>query len=105
MSVIASIKEFGPGAKFNIYSDSTYVIKGATQWLRGWKRNNWMTHMGAFVKNADLWKELDEHLNKNKFKFIKVKAHSGVPDNEEADRIARNAAKNPTEIDVEYAIG
>lgn len=103
LGVIAVLEEFGPGQHFDITTDSQYVIKGATQWLRGWVRNNWIAHRTQTpVKNKDLWVIMDELLKVNKVKFHWVKGHSGVPGNEKADQLANQAARNPTTQDVEY---
>lgn len=103
MAVIAVLEEFGPGQHFDITTDSQYVIKGSTQWLRGWVRGNWITFRDQKpVKNQDLWKIMNELLKVNKVNFFWVKGHSGVPDNEEADKLANDAAHNPEVHDVEY---
>ena len=103
MAVIATLEEFGPNAKINIYTDSQYTIDGSTKWVRNWYRNDWLTRDGNMVKNKDLWIILNELLRANKVKFIKVKAHSGIPDNELADQIAKDAAAAPTTHDTEYS--
>jgi len=41
-----------------IATDSSYVVDGATQWVRGWVKNSWKTSGGADVKNKDLWEML-----------------------------------------------
>jgi ribonuclease HI len=46
-----------------IYSDSQYVVKGITSWIKGWKRKGWRTETGP-VKNKELWEELDSLNNK-----------------------------------------
>lgn len=99
MGVIATMEEFGPNAQFEFYSDSAYVINGSTSWVKNWYRNDWFTRGGEPVKNKDLWIMMNELLKVNKVKFIKVKAHSGVPDNEQADQLAKEAARNPTTHD------
>ena len=104
MSVIAVLEEFGPEQHFEIYSDSQYTIDGATKWTKGWIRNNWIAwKTGQAIKNQDLWKILHELLKVNDVKFFKVKAHSGIPDNELADKLAKEAAGSPTTHDSEYS--
>lgn len=103
MAVIAALEEFGPGIKVKIVTDSQYVIKSATIWMRGWIRNNWITYSTQQpVKNKDLHMVLNELLKKNKVKFEWVRGHTGVPDNEEADQLAKEAAKNPTQADTGF---
>ena len=76
----------------SIYTDSSYVLKGATQWIASWKRNNWMTQGKQGVLNRDLWEELDELLQKVKIDWQLVPGHAGVPANERCDEIATSFA-------------
>ncbi|KAL6404699.1 putative rnase h domain protein [Ilyonectria robusta] len=43
-----------------VISDSEYVCKGATTWLRNWANNNWRTAAGRPTANRDLWEVLSE---------------------------------------------
>ncbi|MBB5155377.1 ribonuclease HI [Saccharopolyspora phatthalungensis] len=72
-----------------IYTDSTYVLKGITQWMHGWKRNGWLTSAKQPVKNAELWQRLDaECMRHGDVQWEWVKGHNGHPENERADRLA-----------------
>lgn len=103
MAVIATLEEFGPNETFDLYIDSEYVINGSTIWMRGWERNNWITFKTQTpVKNKDLWMIMSDLLKQNVVRFHKVRAHSGIPDNEEADKLAKDAARNPEVQDIEY---
>lgn len=73
--------------EINLYVDSQYVLKGATEWLAGWKKKNWKATSGP-VKNRDLWEEIDQLLPGLKIKWIWVKGHAGNKYNELADEIA-----------------
>lgn len=75
-----------------IHTDSAYVVNGCTDWLPNWKRNNWKGSNKKQIENLDLWRELDQELEKRPVSFVKVKAHSGHPQNELADRLANCAA-------------
>jgi ribonuclease HI len=89
-----------PGVLFEITTDSMYVINGATKWISSWQRSNWITWKTQEpVKNKDLWQRIAPLLKANKVKFFWVKGHTGVPDNELADKLAVEAANNPTEVD------
>ena len=78
-----------PDGALKIVTDSEYVVKGATQWMRGWKRNGWKTASRQPVKNQELWEEIDELLQGRTFQFEWVKGHAGHAQNERCDELAR----------------
>lgn len=71
-----------------VTTDSQYVRQGITQWIEGWKRNQWRTSAKKPVKNQDLWQLLDELTSRHEVTWEWVKGHSGHPDNELADALA-----------------
>ncbi|NKB17800.1 MAG: ribonuclease HI [Pseudanabaena sp. CRU_2_10] len=72
----------------DLYTDSKYVIDGITKWIKGWKKNGWQTKDKKPVKNQELWQALDL-LNSANVRWHWVEGHSGDPDNERCDAIAR----------------
>jgi len=74
-----------------VYTDSQYVQKGITQWVRGWKIRGWRTGTGE-VKNVDLWKELDALVQGLDIQWFWVRGHNGDKYNEVADRLADRGA-------------
>lgn len=79
-----------------IYTDSVYVIRGATQWIWGWSKRSWRNSEGKDVLNQDLWKEyltLAISLSKKKLKFHYCRGHQGTPGNERCDEIAVDFSK------------
>jgi ribonuclease HI len=76
----------------HIHTDSSYVRNGITSWLRNWKRNGWRTSGGQPVKNADLWRRLEEATGRHQVEWFWVKGHAGDPGNERADRLATQGA-------------
>ncbi len=86
--------------QIQIYTDSVYVIKGATQWIHGWKKNGWKNAAGEDVTNQDLWRDLDEVLRtlktkaELKIKWDYVRGHQGTHGNERCDQIAVAFSKN-----------
>lgn len=73
----------------DLHTDSQYVRNGITSWILGWKRNGWRTSDRKPVKNEDLWRCLDEALQRHDVAWHWVRGHAGHPLNEEADLLAR----------------
>jgi ribonuclease HI len=71
-----------------LHTDSQYVMKGMTEWIRGWKAKGWKTASKEPVKNADLWRRLDELCAQHHIKWVWVRGHSGHNGNERADALA-----------------
>ncbi len=76
-----------------ITTDSEYVKKGITEWIKNWKVNGWRTKNGQPVKNQDLWQALDLQCHRHQVEWKWVKGHTGHPDNERCDALAIAAAK------------
>jgi ribonuclease HI len=75
--------------RVRLTTDSQYLRNGITRWLGRWKAKNWLTADRKPVKNVDLWQRLDEAARKHDISWVWVKGHSGHPDNERADSLAR----------------
>jgi ribonuclease HI len=72
-----------------LWTDSTYVMKGITEWIHGWKKKNWIKSDKKPVINSDLWKVLDNLNSQKNIQWNWVKGHAGVEGNERADELAR----------------
>ncbi|WP_096618984.1 ribonuclease HI [Candidatus Enterovibrio altilux] len=83
-------------------TDSQYVRLGITQWIHNWKNRGWKTTNNTLVKNADLWKRLDTEVKQHTIYWQWIKGHSGHPENERCDELARTAAENPIQPDNGY---
>ena len=79
-------------------SDSQYLVKGMTEWLRGWKARGWKRKAGV-IENLDLWKELDRVASSHRIEWNWVRGHDEHPQNEYADHLATTAAKEGTSSD------
>ena len=89
MAVIEALKALKHPAQARVYTDSQYVQKGISEWIHGWKRRGWRTADKQPVKNADLWRILDEEAARHRVEWLWVRGHSGHPENERADVLAR----------------
>ncbi|MGD2081899.1 MAG: ribonuclease HI [Chromatiales bacterium] len=88
MAVIRALEALKRRCRVRVTTDSQYVQKGITQWIRAWKRRGWRTADKRPVKNEDLWRELDALCAKHDVSWAWVRGHSGHPENELADRLA-----------------
>ena len=87
-AVIRALEALKRSSKIKIYTDSVYVQKGITEWIKGWKLRNWRTSDKKPVKNDDLWKQLDVLAQQHEIEWIWVKGHAGNVGNERADALA-----------------
>ena len=87
-AVIRGLGALKRPCEVKIVTDSTYVMKGITEWMDGWRRRGWRTAARKPVKNRDLWEELDAALARHEVKWEWVKGHAGHPGNERADALA-----------------
>ena len=90
MAVIEGLSALKQPCSITLYIDSQYVLKGMTEWLKGWKARGWLTASKEPVKNVDLWQRLDAlvHGAGHKIEWRWVKGHAGHPGNERADALA-----------------
>lgn len=95
VAVINGLRKAERGEGVTVYSDSSYVINGITKWIKGWKRNGWMTKNKDEVQNKDLWMDLDEAMDvvgATNVSWKYVGGHVGIAGNERCDAIATSFA-------------
>ena len=92
MAAIAGLQSLSEPCQVKLTTDSQYVRQGITQWIHGWKKKGWKTANREPVKNVDLWLQLDSEIQRHDVEWFWVKGHSGHPENERCDELARNAA-------------
>lgn len=93
-AAIEALRALKLPSKVDLYTDSTYVKKGITEWIVNWKKNGWKRRSGRKllpVKNAELWRELDQLVAKHDVAFHWVEGHAGNEENERCDELARGA--------------
>jgi ribonuclease HI len=91
MGPIRALEALPRACSVTIYSDSQYVVKGATTWLRGWIDKNWVG-----VKNIEYWKRLIVAMERHEVSWQWIKGHNGNHFNEIADKAAYDAARSIT---------
>ena len=91
MGAIKGIEALTRPCRVTLYTDSTYVKNGITQWMPNWKRRGWKTADRQPVKNVDLWQRLDAAVATHDVHWRWVRGHSGHAENERVDELARKA--------------
>ena len=92
MGAIMALETLNEPCTVVLHTDSQYVRQGITLWMPNWVRRGWKTAGGDPVKNRDLWERLELATRRHAIDWRWVKGHSGDPDNERVDVLARNAA-------------
>lgn len=98
-AVIRALEALKRPSQVRIFTDSEYVRRGITEWVKNWKARGWKTADRKPVKNQDLWEQLDALAAGHQIEWRWVKGHSGIPGNERVDRLANEA------IDAMRALG
>jgi len=101
MEMMAAIEALGEvlvvgPANVVLHTDSTYLIRGITQWIWGWRSRGWKSAEGKDVANRDLWEELARQITQLKPHVVDwrhVRGHEGIPGNERCDEIAVGYSK------------
>ena len=87
-AAIEALKALKVPSRVELYTDSTYVRSGITEWVRAWRARGWRTADSKPVKNQDLWQTLSELAERHEVEWHWVRGHSGHPENERADALA-----------------
>ena len=96
VAVIESLKSISFNTNVKVYSDSKYVLEGITKWIHNWKKNYWMSSNKKEIKNIDLWKQLNDLVERFNISWEWVKGHSDDKNNNEVDKLARLEAQKLT---------
>ena len=89
LAAIHALETLAQASEITVVTDSAYVKNGVTQWIEGWKGNGWKTAAKKPVKNVELWQRLDDARARHKVSWEWIKGHSGNPENDRADELAR----------------
>jgi len=89
-------KTISNGENIELHTDSEYVMKGMTLWIKGWQAKGWKTAAKKPVLNQDLWQELLAASAGLSVGWKYVAGHSGHDLNERCDEIATSFAGGVT---------
>lgn len=93
MAAIMALEALTRPVHATITTDSEYVKNGITRWMNGWKARGWMTASRQPVKNQELWQRLDAAAQPHDLDWRWVRGHTGHPENERADELARRGLR------------
>lgn len=99
LAAIVALEAVKEKCYITLYSDSQYLRNGIMSWIFNWKKNGWKTSQKKTVKNADLWRRLDNVATVHQIDWHWVKGHAGHEENERCDVIAKEAANSPSKTD------
>jgi ribonuclease HI len=97
MGAISALEALKRPARVKLHTDSMYVRDGITRWLKGWKAKGWLTADKKPVKNKELWQRLEAATHIHQIEWLWVKGHSGHPENDRVDQLAREAIQTMRE--------
>ncbi len=93
MGVISALEALKKPCSVRVTTDSTYVMKGMSEWISGWIRNNWRNSQKKEVLNRDLWQRLLKVSGQHEIEWCWIKGHNGHIENERCDFLAREEIK------------
>jgi ribonuclease HI len=93
-AAVEALKALNRACQVEIYTDSTYLKRGISEWLPNWRQRGWKRKSGALA-NTDLWQALEAALGQHAVTWHWVRGHAGNPDNERVDRLANEAIYIP----------
>jgi ribonuclease HI / DNA polymerase III subunit epsilon len=88
MAAIEGLARTDASIPATVWTDSSYVQKGISEWIHNWKKKNWRKSDGSAVINADLWQKLDQLSQNRQIDWRWIKGHAGHAGNEKADQLA-----------------
>ena len=96
-AAIEALRALKEDCEAEVVTDSEYLKNGITTWIRGWKLNGWMTTASKPVVNQDLWKLLDEQVERHRTTWTWTKGHASHEDNNRCDELATRAAREQSQ--------
>ena len=97
-AAISALEALKRSSRVALHTDSTYVMKGISEWIHNWKKRGWKTASKKPVKNVELWQRLDEARDRHDVSWHWVKGHAGHPENERADELAREGMAEHVDV-------
>jgi ribonuclease HI len=101
-AVIKALEALKKPCKVRLVTDSNYVVKGITEWIFSWRKNNWKNSQRQSVINRDLWERLLNLADTHDIQWEWVKGHKDHTENKRCDKIAKLAIKKCRSKPIKY---
>jgi ribonuclease HI len=101
LGVITALEALRKPCRVRVTTDSTYIVKGMTEWIEGWQKNQWRNSQRVEVRNRDLWERLLKASEPHEIRWEWIKGHNGHPENERCDVLARQEIKRCRQVSAE----
>ncbi|ABA90099.1 ribonuclease H [Syntrophotalea carbinolica DSM 2380] len=92
LAAIRGLEALNKPQKVRVFSDSQYLVRGMSQWMHGWIRDDRLETPGALA-NQDLWQQLLALSKQHEVSWEWVRGHAGHPFNERCDKLAKQAVE------------
>jgi len=92
-AAIAALEALSRPCTVSVTTDSQYLVKGITEWIFSWMKKGWVNSKKDPVVNRDLWERLYTLTKTHRIEWKWVRGHSGHPENERCDELARAAIR------------
>jgi ribonuclease HI len=89
MAVISALEALKLPCSVRVTTDSTYIVKGMSEWVHAWLKNGWRNSQKKEVLNRDLWERLLKASKGHEVEWVWIKGHNGHAENERCDELAR----------------
>lgn len=94
LAAIMALKALKRPSRVTLYTDSQYLVNAINKgWAIKWRAKGWMRNKTEPALNADLWTELLPLVSLHEVEFVWLRGHTGNPDNERCDQLAKRAAQ------------
>ena len=93
LAAIRGLEALNNRSRVSVFSDSQYLVRGMSEWIQGWIRNDRLNTPDALA-NQDLWKQLAALSEKHEIHWEWLRGHAGHPFNERCDKLAKRAAED-----------
>lgn len=93
-AVIEALKLIKRPSRIRVTTDSTYLVKGMSEWVYQWMKKNWISSSKKPVLNRELWEMLIDLSRPHEVEWCWIRGHAGHPENERCDQLARGAIRH-----------